>query len=272
VGNASNVNGTICSSRADDDGHSRKKKKRGFFQNSVMASSGMISGASSRASSNSSMASSTSSTASTTDGVDDKPDPTDYIPPRHVLNALKKKEKAITKLDKKCGVYAQTENVEEVREDLTSFTVHIGGSENWAIEVPDHLEARDGATDDLRDVLYIMTMASKIPELQGWTCAKYTFDPLKGAQFLKPIIEAQDRTQALLGIKYHWNTGDFFWIKQRSNTQVDCHKMVAEEIASVAHSFDPTPFLKECEGKSLEEVHKMFQETCVVDTSLPYWE
>jgi len=263
--NASNVNGTICSSRAGDDGP-RKKKKRGFFQNSVMASSGV---ASSNVSSGISSGVS-SSTASSTH-QDEKENDTDYIPPRHVLNALRKKEKAITKLDSKCGVYQQTEAVEEVRSDLTSFTIHIGALGEWATKVPTFLEAREGAIDDLRDTLYLMTKASQFPELQGWICAKYTYDPSKGAVFMKPVIEAQDRTQALLGIKYHWNSGDFLWLKHKSATKVDCHKMVAEDINDVAHSFDPTPLLKECEKISLQDVHKQFQAVCNVDVSMPYW-
>merc|ERR1711865_904634 len=70
VQNASNVNGTICSSRAGDAGPS--KKKRGFF-------------ASSRVSGMSSAGSSASSTASSS-VEDEKPDPSDYMPPRHILN------------------------------------------------------------------------------------------------------------------------------------------------------------------------------------------
>jgi hypothetical protein len=263
VRNASNVNGTICSSRAGDD-EVKKKKKRGFFGTNSVMSSGAVSGASSA------MSSGASSTASST-VEDEKPDPNDYIPPRHILNQLKKKEKAISKLDKVCGVYAQTEAVEEIREDKTSYTIHIGASAEWAENVPQHLEAREGADDDLRDTIYLMMKACSFPELQGWVCAKYTYDPLKGAQFLKPVIEAQDRTQALLGIKYHWNSGDFLWIKQKSDTRVDCFKMVAEEINDVAHSFDPTPFLEECKNMSLKEVHQKYQAVCEVDTSCPYW-
>jgi hypothetical protein len=89
---------------------------------------------------------------------------------------------------------------------------------------------------------------------------------------MKPCIEVQDRTQALLGIKYHWNSGDFCWIKQKSDTRMDVHKMVAEDINDVAHTFDPTPLLKECEAMSLSEVHKKFQSLCDVDISCPYWQ
>jgi len=217
------------------------------------------------------MSSGGGSTASST-VEDEKPDPTDYIPPRHILNKLKKKEKSITKLDKTCGVYAQTEAVEEIREDKTAFTIHIGAAAEWATKIPEHLEATEGAVDDLRNTLYLMAKTCEMPELQGWICSKYTYDPVKGNQFMKPCIELQDRTQALLGIKYHWNSGDFTWLKQRSDTQVDVHKMVAEDINDVAHSFDPTPFLKECENMSLGDVHKKFQSLCDVDTSCPYWE
>jgi hypothetical protein len=171
VQNASNVNGTICSSRAGDDG-SKNKKKKGFFNNSV-ASSAMSNGGSSAMSSSSSTASSTVE--------DEKPDPNDYIPPRHVLNKLKKKEKEMSKLDSKYGVYAQTEAVEEIREDKTAFTVHIGASQEWAIKVPTSLEATEGAANDMRNVLYLMAKASAMPELQGWICSKYTYDPTKGA-------------------------------------------------------------------------------------------
>lgn len=266
VQNASNVNGTICSSRAGDGGGNRKKKKGGFF--GTTASSAMSSNASSAMSSG--MSSSSSSTASST-VEDEKPDPSDYMPPRHILNKLKKKEKEIIKLDAKCGVYSQTEAVEEIREDKTSFTVHIGAAAEWATKIPPFLEATEGAVDDLRNTMYLMAKASQMPEMQGWTCAKYTYDPIKGAVFMKAIIETQDRTQALLGVKYHWNSGDFMWLKQKSDTRMDCHKMVAEDINDVAHTFDPTPLLKECENMSLEDAHKLYQGTCDVDISLPYW-
>jgi hypothetical protein len=175
VQNASNVNGTICSSRAGDGGGNRKKKKGGFF--GTTASSAMSSNASSAMSSG--MSSSSSSTASST-VEDEKPDPSDYMPPRHILNKLKKKEKEIIKLDAKCGVYSQTEAVEEIREDKTSFTVHIGAAAEWATKIPPFLEATEGAVDDLRNTMYLMAKASQMPEMQGWTCAKYTYDPIKG--------------------------------------------------------------------------------------------
>jgi len=270
VRNASNINGTICSSRAgDEDG--KKKKKKGFFANNSVMSSGRASGAASSSKSSVASTNSNSSHSSGSTVEDSKPDPSDYIPPRHILNTLKKKEKDILKYDKTCGVYAQTEAVEEVREDKTSFTIHIGATEEWAEKVPEFLEATDGAVNDLRNTLYIMTKACSFPELQGWICAKFTYDPLKGAVFLKAIIEAQDRTQALLGVKYHWHSGDFLWIKQKSDTRVECFKMVAEEIEQVAHVFDPTPFFEECKNMSLGEVHKMYRAVCEVDISCPYW-
>ncbi len=183
VRNASNVNGTICSSRAGDEDGKKKKKKKGFFANNSVMSSGRVSGASSAMSSGSRSNSSTASSSSGSTVEDSKPDPSDYIPPRHILNTLKKKEKDIVKFDKTCGVYAQTEAVEEVREDKTSFTVHIGATTEWAENIHEFLEATDGAMDDLRNTLYIMTKACSFPELQGWVCAKYTYDPLKGTYF-----------------------------------------------------------------------------------------
>jgi hypothetical protein len=184
VRNASNVNGTICSSRAGGEDGTKKKKKKGFFANNSVMSSGRVSGAGSSMNSGASKSNSSTASSSSSSTVEDsKPDPSDYIPPRHILNTLKKKEKEIVKFDKTCGVYAQTEAVEEVREDKTSFTVHIGATAEWAEKVPEFLEATEGAVDDLRNMLYIMTKACSIPELQGWVCAKYTYDPLKGTFF-----------------------------------------------------------------------------------------
>ncbi len=211
VRNASNVNGTICSSRVEGN-VGKKKKKKGFFGNNSVMSSGRVSngGSSNGSIAVKSIASSTASSSSHSSSVEDsEPDPATYIPPRHILNQLKKKEKEITKYDKTCGVYAQTEAVEEVREDKTSFTIHIGEAADWADNIPEHLEATEGAVKDLRDSLYLMTKACTFPELQGWICAKYNYDPLHGAVFLKPVIELQDRTQALLGVKYHWHSGSF---------------------------------------------------------------
>jgi hypothetical protein len=258
VRNASNVNGTMMSSRAGDDDKKKKKKGNRFFANSVAASSAVSSNATSGAENQGS--------------ADESDSKVDYMPDQKEIKGLKKKEKEITKLDKKYGASGNTCQVESVREDLTSFTMYILSGKDWPLKVPDFLGDRDGAADDLRDVLALMVHAATLPELQGWVCAKYTYEPADGSEdHLKPIISAQDQRQALLGVKYHWNSGDFLWIKHVSKTQVCCHKMTAEDFATVAHSFDPQPVLEGCKGKTLEEVHASFMQVCVVDTSCPYW-
>jgi hypothetical protein len=264
VRNVSNVNGTIMSSRVGDDGVKKKKKGgRGFFQNSVAVSSGMLSGGgSSRQSS------------SVSSGVEDqgteKPD--DYLPDKQTLKELQKKEREILKLDVKYGVAGHSQHVEKVREDLISYSIYILPAKDWPLKVPKHISDRAGSENDLRDVLALMTHVSSIPELQGWACSKYTYDPEDGSEdHLKPIISVQDQRQALLGIRYHWTSGEFVWIKRVSASEVRCHKMTDADFATVAHTFDPTPVLKACEHTSLEDAHAAFLASCPVDTSCPYW-